>query len=353
MEKLYSQKLGVDPSFSGVDDYTRNGHRTYATFPLAIEAESIKSRELDRIVADDKEVEIDIAQTYNTSNRAYINVPGLGQIFKRNYQKTVQAFTRIDGNGMPDSPMLAYIQQDGFLRYRERTARAMVDNANDILRYAGVRGEGASTRLILPKAQMFPEKPGTESRLYRSAVSALTLVWNKRALEEMLWAPAAVVLKSVVNALGGTEKELILKALAQAQISPEGIISYDLDAVTQALGQGLVSKVNQLCGTAAGMIADLFAARTGDWRLRTDMLVRIISGDSRAKLKYEQALKVLIQLVNPDDIFGEFTINTDKRIKGEEDVKARYSLNPDNANGRMQEAMQLKEKFAEPILLSD
>jgi len=173
------------------------------------------------------------------------------------------------------------------------------------------------------------------------------------------------VVKAYANALKASERTLMQTLLAHSTIAEDGALRYDTYELVRALhlgadafsgedgGRGVLETIRKLAETATALVLDLMDARRGNWEERTGALVRIISGLGRSRLRYAEAMKVLIQLADPAELFGEFTIETHKKIQGEKDLSARYLLNPHNGGGQLRQVVELKAKFAEPSLLSD
>ncbi|MBI5240502.1 MAG: hypothetical protein HY926_08520 [Elusimicrobia bacterium] len=379
LEEKYSEKLGVEPAYSGADDYTRKGRRFNVQVPIILGAESTKSWDYDRIVGEEKDVELQMNQASRHRSGHFLNVPFLGQITKHDTQVTVQSFAKVDGKGFPDTPTLVFIRQEGFVRHSSRQAREMVDSVNDIMRLAGTRGQGTNERTVLPADKLFPlppeppaPPPGDETApagpptgpTYRSVVTAFTLAFDQKALTEVLWAPADVVVRAFVNSLSGEEREHMEKALALGSVRPDGTVDYDYHKLRREIDpfpdqdresgrKDPMQTISELARQAALLVRDLAEARSGDWGQRCRALVDVVSGKGRSGLVYDAVMKVLVQLAAPADLYGDFSVRTDKREKGETDLNARYFLNKANADSGLSEAAKLKERFAEPSLLND
>jgi len=374
LEEKYIDKLGAGSNFTGADDYQRNGRNFNFQLPLIWQHESGKSRDADRIVGQDKDVALHMDQATHRASNAFLDIPFLGQIVKKDSQETVQTFLQVDQNGFPNAPMMSYIQQEGFLRNSEDTARGMVGRVNDILRLVGTRGEGENPRATIPAEALVPQRnlppvqtsfdetpQAPASPVYRSAVSAFTMVFNETALRDVLWAQPQTVVKAYVNALNPSDRALMQRVIAKGEIKDDGKIVYDPDKLglsrDELYGdserQGVVPTITDLSLRATALVQDLLKARDGDWAHRTQSLVRMTSGKGKSDLRYDDLMKVFVQLTDAENLFGEFFYSTDKKLKDEKDVSARYILNKQNSNKLLQESVQLKERFSEPSLLSD
>ncbi len=381
-----AKALSAQSSFAGTSDHERSGGRFHLQVPFLVRHESDSTKESDRIITGgDRNSSVHIRQASSQESNAWLDIPFMGQIFKGNSSKTVQTMTKVDSKGFADAPFLSYIQQDGFVRKGENSARESVEQANDIMRYAGTRGEGENPDLQLPIDAMFPRRepppPGAPRRnhrnqdmgppqapnpTYRSSLAAFSLIFNEQALRDMLWAPAVTIVKAVMNALSGENRGLAKLALEHTKIADDGTFEVDRPGMRKALmkagvdiddnkrgGRWVYNELVGLVKTAAMLVADLVEARAGAWEERMRSMVKIVSGKGESGLEYDHIMKVLIQLTDPANILGEFRVVTNKKIDGEKDLSSRYLLNKDNSVAAFKEALILKERFAEPSLLLD
>jgi hypothetical protein len=115
-------------------------------------------------------------------------------------------------------------------------------------------------------------------------------------------------------------------------------------------------EIASLAKTAAKIVEDLAAAAAQKTpEEQAEAFSKVLSGGGKSGLAYEKILKVLVQLIDPMDISAEFYARTNKHIKGEKDVNARYILNDrkvsdDKLLGQMLEA---RKRFVTPTRLTD
>ncbi|MBI4423561.1 MAG: hypothetical protein HY554_07540 [Elusimicrobia bacterium] len=369
LEARHSARLGAELEYSGTDDYRREGSRLHVKLPLLASLDFGETRDRDLMVPGAKDVTVRLSEASRTGDHGFLRLPFLGDVFTRASQDTVQAFTQTDAKGFPSAPALVYIQQRGFRRFGEGSARGMIEDVNAIMRLAGARGEGTDPGLAVPASEILPpEEPGAlGASLYHMATSAFTLVLKQAALEQLLWAPAEAVLKAYANSLG-REGESLREAAARAPIEVDceagsheeglaGALRASLDAALASPpgepASGAWTAAMELARSAAGLVGDLCRARAGDWGERTQALVSLVSGRGSSRLSFAEAMKVLVQLVDPAQVYGEFSVNLEKRGKGEKDVAARYRLNKDAMDESIRLPVRMKERFAEPSRLSD
>lgn len=364
LREKHEARLGPRSSFSGASDYERDGRRLYLQIPFLTRHEGGSESQSDSIISGNFDHSLIIHQKSDQGSHAWIDIPLMGQIFKNNSQEMVQAITRVDSKGFSDAPFLAYIQQEGQVRHSERSARALVESANSIMRLAGTRGEGENTADLLPVDVLFPKREDDDNPLYRSALSAFSLVFNEKAILDVLWSPAAVVVKAYMNALEPEKKAQLELAMAHGSISEAGELSLDKRSLRTELwrkgfdvhsqeGRDFVDDISRLARRAAGLVRDLVEARKEDWTGRVQALADLLDGEGDSGLEYEELMRVLVQLTDTGNLFGEFRIQTNKKIKGEKDVSTRFMLNRAHQDPAYKEALLMKERFAEPGQLSD
>ena len=96
---------------------------------------------------------------------------------------------------------------------------------------------------------------------------------------------------------------------------------------------------------------------TADQKAKSERLSRILAGKGKSRLGYEGMMQIMIQLVNVKDIYASLNIQTDKRIKGEENVASTFNVYDENVqagyNSQQTSANALRDRFSDPSTLSD
>lgn len=344
--------------FAGADDYERKGWRPHAQVPVVGRWQTESEYQSDSTVVTGEDYTTVIRQKSRRPSIAWVDVPLLGQMYKGNSERTVQTMARVDRTGEVGAPFLQFLHQEAFLRHRQRSARAMVESANEILKYAGAQRDGDSGVLLLPQETMFPKEDETNP-LYHSAISAFTLAFNEQALSDILWSPAERIVQAFANVLPEKERKWLEIGLKHGRVLEDGTLVLDrkslwnevVNSVDDRDDDPLVDRIAKLASRAAGMVKDLVECRVKDWRKSSDRLVDVLSGGGRSGLEYDDAMKVLVQLVHRSDLFGEFRMQTNKKIKGATDVSGRYLLHWRQKSPEYLEEIKIKNKFADPSLL--
>ena len=143
-------------------------------------------------------------------------------------------------------------------------------------------------------------------------VTAFTLAFDQKAITDVLWAPADVVVRAFVNTLSGEDRAHMEKALALGAVREDGTLDYDHHKLRREIdpfpdperGTDPMGTVAALSKQAAELVGDLSAARSGDWGKRCKALVDIVSGRGSSGLVYDSVMKVIVQLADPADLFS-------------------------------------------------
>jgi hypothetical protein len=191
------------------------------------------------------------------------------------------------------------------------------------------------------------------------------LVFAEKAVQDIIFAPARLIMKCFMNVMRETEGVIIDKVMDLFTINKKGKVDYDLKAVLKRLDarpgdynnndqNDTLEIVGRLAYTATNFIEKLFSVKNEpSWKAQSERLAEVATNGG---MKYEDFLKVVIQLVDVMDISSQIYIHTDKRVKGEEDVTRTYSMFNNRDNGfdeTIAEVNLLRERFADPGDLTD
>lgn len=320
---------------------------------------------------------IHVQQRTRVSNGESINIPFVGTMVKYNSQKNIYVVNRETTDGKVTRPVMLYQKYEGFQRQSDGTARHMIDNANDVLKYAGMRGNGVDTGSTLPSASIFPPLPPSEqpydpnnpqmdpSKTYRSAVMSFKLVFSEAAVQDIIFAPADLIMKSFMNVMRETQAEVVDKIIDLFKINDKGEVKYDYKAVAKRLNvnpsdynnsdqTNPLEIVRTLAYKATDFIEKLFSVKNeATWKGQSERLSKVATNGD---MKYEDFLKVVIQMTDTKNISSQLYIHTDKRVEGEEDVTQTYDMfnnRDNNFDNTIAEVNQMRERFADPSDLTD
>ncbi|MDE2293722.1 MAG: hypothetical protein KGL53_16695, partial [Elusimicrobia bacterium] len=281
--------------------------------------------------------------------------------------------------GKTTEPAAVYVRQEGFLRSSAAQARDMAEQADRIAALIGTHGNGPAAATALPVEALFPAASLTEPRSqfgpkgqdmgpaqkqYHRGLSAFTLTFSRKAVADIVSAPAGVILKAYAQSLGASERALMDRVLPLLSFGADGRVRYDESKALKALGywswndqgaRSAMSELSQFAQTAADVVRDLAAAAAApNAQERAVRFLAVMDGDGRSGLAYDDVMRVLVQLADPADVSGEFYVTVDKGIKGDKDVDARLLLNKKAPDGELiGGASRNRARFAEPSILTD
>jgi len=258
----------------------------------------------------------------------------------------------------------------------------MVTDMNEILKYAGTQGNGINSDFIIDVNTLFPRlaaeelnpsgtdsegNPTVKSKSYKSALMSFSLVLTKEAVRDIIVAPAINIMKAVLNVMEGLDREIISKVQHLFKFDAKGKLDYDWKAANKILASyqrtgddsfDPLSVVNSFCTNVARVVSDIASVRdTADQKAKSERLSQVLAGKGKSRLGYEGMMQVLIQLVNVKDLYASLNVQTDKRIKGEENIASTFNVYNDNLqagyNAQLGSANALRDRFADPSVLSD
>ena len=367
------QALDSEAGFSGSNMYHGHSDALHVQVPVLHTRDDAWSSSYNRYQSQANSGEVlHVQQQGRTSTGNSLNIPLVGTVVKYSSQKNVYVVNREVADGQATRPVMMYQQNEGFVRNSDGTARHMIEKANGMLRYVGSDGNGMAD--LIPAAAIFaplpaPADPGqlTQSKVYGSALMSFKLLINERGVNGIIFAPAQAILKAYLNMMRETEAAVIDKVLDLFTVNEEGEVGFDHKAAQKRLGTAFLTGcdngtnpldiVRTLAKAATQVIRDLASVKeASDWKERSERLSGIAAGDSRSGLGYEDFMKVVLQLVSPDDVSAEVYLHTDKKVKGEADLTRTYRFfngRDNNFDSALSEVSQAQERFAEPSLLTD
>ncbi|MDE2509508.1 MAG: hypothetical protein KGL74_00165 [Elusimicrobia bacterium] len=358
-----SAQLG-DPTYAATKKYEAHTKSWSLNIPLLV------SHDSQALFGDDKiQVFTDADGTYTyyrtdtTKSTQWIKLPVVGPWVKTNSQRDAEVVTHAKPGGDAEAPFIVYLRNQGYLRATASTVREPVDEINSVLKLVGAQRGGSGGNLLLPVDKLVPPSPliennaprgnhqGTEAA-DRKGTMSFTLVFNQQAVRDILAAPTESVVKAVGAALGSGPMAEWLAANAKYQ---DGTLVFSRRDAEQAFPGDDVRDLSSLSGRAADMLADLAAARDAKSNVeRSEALAKLIGGRARTDMKYEDVMKVLVQMVDPMDLTGDFVSNIDITTKGVASEKGHLVLKKGRPEvDGLRAAGETRNRFAEPSPLVD
>jgi hypothetical protein len=308
-----------------------------------------------------------------SKSNEYLTMPWVGPLVKNNSQRDVEAVTYAPKGSGPGEPIMVYIRNEGYLREPASAVRRNVEEVNGVLALAGAqRGASSRTRLLLPEDAIAPPSPKTEERPGFARDSAptesgdrkgwmsFTLVFNREAVEQASHASAEQILKAFGLA-AGRDYKAGAEWLAKNGVYRNGKVEYDWRKARRDFPDDEDGRnwdyehLDALSRQAAGLIADLWSVRDAKIpTARAKRLAEIVGGRGKSDLAYEDVLRVMVQLVDPMDLTGDFVSNMKSTSKGVKDLNAHLVLKKGRAEVPiLGDAGATKARFAEPSILTD
>ncbi|MCM2267515.1 MAG: hypothetical protein NDI60_07030 [Elusimicrobiales bacterium] len=383
VEEVASNELGLNATFAGSNHYTGSSHASNIMVPVLLHREANAGRRYDRYQAIGSDQVLHVHNTSRNTSVSNINVPVIGKIFKHNTNQNFYVVNYEGKDGTISDAAMVYQRYEGYIKHDERDARDMVRDMNEILKYAGTQGNGVNNDFTVDVDALFPRltaeeanpsgtdsegNPIPDTKRYKSAIMAFSMVFTKEAVRDIITAPPAVIMKAVLNVMDGLEREIVAAVQHLFSIDAAGKIDYDWKAANKLLAKYVTDTgdgksdplvaVNNFCRNVSAVVADIAGVRNAaGQKERSERLSLIMAGKSKSNVGYENMLQVVIQLVSVKDIYATLNVQTDKRIKGEENIASAHTIYNGNLqagyNSSLGNANTLRDRFADPSILSD
>ena len=360
------QGIGAKPGFAGSDMYHGHSNNVHMQVPLLHTQDVSWSASYNRYQSLEKAGEtLHVQQRTRQSDGKSVNLPILGSERKYNSQKTVYVVNKESADGKATLPTMMYQQNEGFVRHSDDTARDMLEKANGVLRYVGMKGAGTNEGEVLPVVEIFSEKGGT-FKYYKTGVMNFKLLISESGVQDILTAPAEALMKAYMNMMREFVPAIVDKVMDLFYIDKDGKVGFDSrEAARRVSGTSAdyenpvkpADVVKELALGATEMIRDIASVRdAGGWKAQSETLSKVAAGNSGSGLSYDDFLKVVVQVVDPMHVSAEVFVHTDKKVQGEADVTQNYKFfnNKDNSfDANIAEVNQMQARFAEPATLTD
>jgi hypothetical protein len=347
-----------------------------------MQSEHSTSQRYDRYQASGSDQVLHVNTASKNESVSNMNIPWVGKVYKHNTNQNFYVVNYEDKDGKVSDAAVVYQRYEGYIKHDGRDTRGMVQNMNEILKYAGTKGEGVNNDFVIDVDALFPQiaaeeenpsgtdvdgNPAYSGKGYKSGLLSFSLVMTQQAVRDIVAAPSVTIMKAVLNVMEGLDREILSKVKHLFNIDSEGKVKYDWKAARQILrdyerdGDNAfdpMSVVNSFCYNVANIISDIASVRNaGEQKDKSKRLSEVLAGKGKSRLGYEGMMQVLIQLVDVKDIYANLNIQTDKRIKGEENVANTFNVYNNNLQAgygsHLNSANSLRDRFSDPSDLSD
>ncbi len=370
LQKIHDEQLGP-AQFAAINAYNQKARDITLNLPFLTQQHWNKLEGDDTMTRyTDVQGQIHFQRADKSRQSEWFSLPWVGPLVKNQVQRDVQVVTAAKKDEAWGDPIIVYLQQYGFLRNTESSVREKAEDFNELMSLVGTRGNGPNPRMKIPLAAHFPEPPAPARNwrgddeaaepANRKGSMAFTFVFSQEGVKQLLKASAEDVAKAYAAV---AESQPAMKWLIQnGQLQADGSYKYDWRKARAAFpdphgGHGRTQEeweMEEISRETAGLVADLFTARDAmNNQARSEALMRAFGGLGKSKLAYEEAMRVYVQLVDPQHVTGDFVARVD-RPKKEKDANVHYVLKRGRPeNGLLVLAGQAKARFAEPSILTD
>ncbi|MFA6433786.1 MAG: hypothetical protein WCW52_03745 [Elusimicrobiales bacterium] len=296
--KSWEAKLGVASSYNGVNRISEKGTAVHIHIPVLRKYERVYGSGYQRINTPGSKVVLHVHENTLERTGGWFDIPFTGTEVKHDRSRAVAVFNQ-ETAGSVSQPVLKYEHFEAELRHTKDSARRVLENANSVMRYAGAKGGPLNPAAAIPLNDLQENASRRAGRLTPSSYMTFALVVNEKGVQDILKAPETMVVKAYFNTLSADEKGLML-----AQINDKGMVNFKPVA-------GSEKTVRHHLKKAMKIVADIQQSRMGpggyakDWKEQSARLSKMISGDSKSDLKYDEVLKVLVQLTEIGNIQAE------------------------------------------------
>ena len=355
--------LGAASGFAGTDIY--NGHSSNAGLQVPVVGnQSVawgSAYHRYQSLGNAGET-IHVNQRSRTRSGSGLDIPFAGTLLKHNSQRDVYVLNKENTDGTVTRPVLLYQQYEGLVGRGSPATEGMLERANGVLRYVGVNGNGTDGGNQLPVDDLL-----SSSRRYSAGLMGFKLLISEKGVQEIIFAPAQAIMRSYMNMMRELHGEIIDKVMGLFTFDRKGAVAYDPAAAMNALGitpedefeQGCnpLEIMDTLASAATRVIRDIAGVRDApDWKSQSEQLARVAGGASKSGLKYEDFLKVVVQLVKPGNVSASVYVHLDPKKKGAGDITRTHNFFDTRANSydaTLSGVTGLRERFADPAELSD
>ena len=370
LKDSHKRLLGPEAAFTGVRDYKTPSSGLHLQIPLIVDFDSSRSASKEKLtVVGDAGLVYDVFTAQRSVEVGGLVVPGLRGLTRGTVSRTVKVAAARDKTGPKDGPVLIYTRLEGFVREHPTDARRMMKDASRITALAGA---------ALPVDQIEPPtKRETVSLLeqeslppeatYHHGVTSLTLVFSPQAIAQAADANAQAVLAAYRRTLDPFDARLLDMTLAAGRLLPSGRIEFDERALAERATQDgppdyerqsqVVRWAREMTDDVAGLVGSLARARAAaDPRDKAKILRDLMAGSASdsGQVAFDRVAQVVVQLVDPAGLSGEFYADIVKKVKGEPDVRKRYVLREEPSKDPFIAAFSRAiNRFAPPAEMTD
>lgn len=351
-----SEHLKLSPTFTGLmdtEDLTTTLRIQLPLFNFNWSKNHNRDSKFRVIRFTEQDADFRIHGAFWEHSSSALNLPVIGGLIKYKGQDSILTAGEVDERNPTRAPIAVYVQQEGFVRYGNDKIASMIQGANSIMKYVGVRGHGTNPRTVLPI-----ELDLTDSKkMYTRGYSALSVVFTDAAMATIRAAAPDDVYRAYLNTLDENSgfRAQLTRILSAGWTKGDATSlghRFDLSPFDQRYLAQELNSINDL-------IEDI--ARTGNdkngeplstaeqalaWR-------NLLAAKAKSQIQHVTLMKVLVQLVNSNDLSAEYLFVLEDKDPNHP-LRLRYLLNPDSSRvGQVQRINSVLSRFRSRDSLSD
>ena len=367
MANTANSGLQGSQTYAGASQF--DGTTTDVNFqlPLIYKRESEKERTTTSYQAVGSDERMNVYKMRHKVKTGHMNIPFAGSLHKNSRETTSYVVQKEYKDGTTSKPSFMYKEYSGTTLVSAKNAADSIERANEILQYVGTQGEGLNANNVLkvdqalPKTGMKNGKKIKASNAYNSVASEFKLIISEKGVQEIIFAPAAAIMRAVFNVFYDSFNTVLDKAADLFRIDESGKVSFDRKAARQRLGYGHshsddadpVYAMKRLAAKATKVIADIFEVKkTSNDKEQAAKFSKLVQG--RGTLGAKNFLQVAVQLLDPSEVSATFTMDSKNKKTGKHHYEATvFTPSVEKIETSLKEVQDAESRFDDPSVLTD
>jgi len=361
----HNSELNASLNYSGINHSDGVFSDSVFQLPLIYRRETEKKREHNTYQSADSASRLNVYKDRESVKAKKINLPAGGSIVSHNSEKTSYVVQKEDGSGVSSKPVFLYQQYEGGARTAGYSHESAIDEVNDILKYAGVQGNGVNMENTVSADEILPEyiinadgDAVAASRIYRSVVTEFRMMITEDGIQEIIFSPASAIMKAYFNIIGKAYRHVFQKAGDLFQVDENGRVYYDeMQARRRFRYESCrpLDAMKRLAGKATKLIADIFSVKkAGTAKEQTEKFASLAAGKGKSGLDSHDFLKVVVQLLDPSQISASYRADVNNKKAGKSHYERElFNGSQSDMNAAFDEVKKAEERFDDPSVLTD
>ncbi|MEI7529412.1 MAG: hypothetical protein WCK76_10760, partial [Elusimicrobiota bacterium] len=191
----WEARLGVTSSYNGVDRIREVNTNIHIHVPVLADYQRVYGTSYQKIHTPGSNDTLHVHENTLERSGGYLDVPFQGTTYKHNRARAVAVFNK-ETSGRISQPVLKYEHFEAEMRHTKDSARRMLENANDVMRYAGAKGGALNPAAAIPLNELQKDSPMHAGRTNNSAYMTFAMVVNEKGVQDIINADADLVVKA-------------------------------------------------------------------------------------------------------------------------------------------------------------